>query len=443
MYQGAAFMSKGQSIDNGRPKHFDKTGYVRRDLEEEIWEYIDSPEILAVVGPRQAGKTTLFYKINSELDNSHFISFEDRDALNLFEEDEKEFAEMHLLGYDYLLIDEFQYAERGGKKLKYLYDAYPDKKIMITGSSTADMTVKGLKYLTGRVLKFQLFPFNFSEFLRYKDKKLYGIYTEKVERIKDWLKTGEDPSISDTILKKLEKLRKEYTIYGGYPRVVLSDTDKKKRKILENVVDTYLIREIRDVLGISKDRALMNLMKILALQIGEKTNYNSVCEKGEITYNDLKKWLNVLEHTFVLKQVRPFYTNKKKEVVKAPKLYFYDNGFRNSIIKSFGGLELRQDKGELNENFFFTQSQEELKYWRTKSKAEVDFILDVDMNEGGPYPFEIKTTPKVTRSFRSFQKKYSPKRSFIMNEKELRMDGGTYFVPLVFSGELVEEVGRV
>ncbi len=435
-------MVEERSEEDNWSKVFDKEGYIKRDLEDEIWEYMDSPEILAVVGPRQAGKTTLFYKIHSELDNSHFISFEDRDALNLFEESEKEFAEIHLEAYDHLLIDEFQYAGKGGKKLKYLYDAYPNKKILITGSSAADMTVKGLKYLTGRVLKFRLFPFNFDEFLRYKDQRLHDLHMKKSEKIKSWIKSEGDLGISDTVLKKLEKLRKEYAVYGGYPRVVLSDTEKKKQKILDNIVDTYLIREIRDVLGISKDREIMNLMKILALQIGEKTNYNSVCEKGEITYKDLKKRLNVLEHTFVLKQVRPFYTNKKKEVVKAPKLYFYDNGFRNSIIKSFGDLELRQDKGELNENFFFTQSRRELKYWRTKSKAEVDFILDVDMKEGGPYPFEIKTTPRVTRSFRSFQKKYKPRKSFIMNEKELKRDEDAYFVPLVFSGKLLREVGN-
>lgn len=417
------------------PEDFDESAYVERDLEEEIMEHIDDPEILAVTGPRQSGKTTLLKKIETRLSNSNFVTFQDRDVLDLFEEDEKDFAEIHLEPYDYLVIDEFQYAKNGGKKLKYLYDSYPEKRILITGSSTADMTVQGLKHLTGRVLKFRLYPFSFGEFLRYRDKDLYRLYSKKEGKIRNWINGGE-LSISKSSLESLEKLRKEYAIYGGYPRVVLSESEKKKRKILKNIVETYLIREVGDALGISKDRKMKDLMRILALQMGDKVNYSSICDKVGINYQKLKEWLNILEHTFVLRQVRPFFTNKKKEVVKAPKIYFYDNGFRNSILNSFNDLKLRDDRGELNENYFFTQAREELKYWRTKSKAEVDFILD----KKRPIPFEIKSTGKVTRSFRSFQKKYDPDFSFIMNETELDRKEGIKLLPLIFSRKAVEEI---
>ncbi len=408
--------------------------YVRRDIEDDIQRYMDSPEILAIIGPRQAGKTTLFYKIHSELENSNFISFEDRDVLSVFEENEKEFAELYLEGYDYLLIDEFQYAERGGKRLKYLYDKYPGKKILITGSSAADMTVKGLKYLAGRVFKFKLFTFSFREFLRYRDGDLYRSFRNREKDINGWINGDKEMSISETIMDRLEGLRREYAVYGGYPRVVLSDTEEEKRIVLDNIVDTYLLREIRDVLGITEDREILNLMKLLALRMSEQINYTAVCEKGGISYNDLKRWLNILEHTFVMEQVRPFYTNKQKEVVKAPKIYFYDSGFRNAILNSYHSLDLRQDRGELNENFFFTQAKKELKYWRTKSKAEVDFILDDKV------PFEIKTTPKITRAFRSFLEKYPTPMAFVMNENVLKRKKNTLFVPLVFSERLVKDV---
>lgn len=416
---------------------FDEESYVERDLEEEIMKYIEDPEILAVTGPRQSGKTTLLKKIETRLENSNFVSFEDRDILGLFEEDVKEFAEMYLEGHDYLIIDEFQYAGEGGKKLKYLYDAYPEKKILITGSSAADMTVKGLKYLTGRVLKFRLYPFSFSEFLRYRNKDLYRLYSKRTEDIEKWL-SGGGLNISETTLDELEDLRKEYVVYGGYPRVVLSEDKEKKEKILKNIVDTYLIREVGEVLGISEDRKMKDLMRILALQMGDKVNYSSICDKTGINYQKLKGWLNILEHTFVIRQVRPFFTNKKKEVVKAPKVYFYDNGFRNSIIKSFRKPELREDQGEINENFFFTQVTEELKYWRTKSGAEVDFVLEAEP----PVPFEIKTKARITRSFRSFQKKYQPELSFIINEKEVRKEDSTFFTPLVFSETVVKQVSE-
>jgi len=412
--------------------------YVKRSLEKEIQKYINSPEILAIVGPRQAGKTTLLYKIHTELKNSNFISFEDREKLNLFEEDEKEFAEIHLKDHNYLLIDEFQYAEEGGKKLKYLYDTYPDKKILITGSSTANMTVKGLKHLTGRVLRFKLHPFSFKEFLRYKNKKLHNLYTKKGKQIKKWIKKGKKPEVSKTILTKLERLRKEYIIYGGYPRVALSDSKEKKKKILDNIVDTYLIKEIKDVLGISEDKEIEKLMKILALQMGDKTNYNTVREKTGLHHTKLKKRLNILEHTFILKQVNPFYTNKQKEIVKSPKIYFYDNGFRNSLLNSFQKPELRDDHGKLNENFLFTQAKRELKYWRTKSKAEVDFIIE--KNTSNPIPLEVKTTPNITKSFRSFQEKYQPEKAFIMNEKELKKEEKTFLIPLIFSEQVIDQI---
>ncbi|MFB6207982.1 MAG: ATP-binding protein [Candidatus Nanohaloarchaea archaeon] len=403
--------------------------YVKRDLGEEIQKYMDAPEIIAVVGPRQAGKTTLLKEIESGLENSNFVSFEDRDVLRLFEEDEKEFAELHLEEYDYLLIDEFQYADEGGKKLKYLHDEYPEKKILITGSSAAEMTIQGLKHLTGRVLKFRLKPFSFREFLRYRDKKLFQLFREREEKLDGWIKGKEELDITDATLEKLEELRKEYAVYGGYPRVVLAESEEEKQKVLESIVETYLIREIGEVMGIEDDREMEDLMRVLALQMGEKTKYNSICQKAEITHQKLKDRLNVLEHTFVLKQVRPFYTNKQKEISKNPKIYFHDNGFRNALINSFQELELRKDQGELNENFFFTQSEKELKYWRTKSKAEVDFVKkNQDLNA-----YEVKTAPKTTRSMRSFQKKYEPEKMFVMNQEKMERTETEVFLPLIFS----------
>ncbi|MFB6245545.1 MAG: ATP-binding protein, partial [Candidatus Nanohaloarchaea archaeon] len=395
---------------------------------------MDSPEILAVVGPRQAGKTTLFQNIHEQLDNSRFVSFEDRDVLRTFEEDEKEFAELYLEDVDYLLIDEFQYAEEGGRKLKYLYDEYPEKKILITGSSAADMTIRGLKHLTGRVMKFRLMPFSFREFLRAKEGELYQLFEKKEKKLESWVESGEELSLSQTSLERLEKLRKEYTVYGGYPRVVLSETEEEKQKVLDNIVDTYLIREIGDVMGITEDREFEDLMRILALQMGEKTNYSSITSKAEISYEKLKERLSILERTFVLRQVRPFYTNKQKEITKSPKIYFYDNGFRNSLLKSFQELEMRKDRRELNENFFFTQARSELKYWRTKSRAEVDFVKqNQEINA-----YEVKSKPKTTKSIRSFQEKYGPEKMFIMNQEKIQKTESETFVPLVFSQRVSE-----
>jgi predicted AAA+ superfamily ATPase len=404
--------------------------YVERDLEGELWDYMDKPEILAVVGPRQSGKTTLFKRLESDLDNSNYVTFEDRDVLEVFEEGEKEFAKLYIEGFDYVLIDEFQYADEGGSKLKYLYDEY-DVKILITGSSAADMTIEGLKHLTGRVLRFNLYPFSFEEFLRYRDEDLYSLYVEKQGKFRDWLNGDVELSLTDNTLGRLEKLRKEYAIYGGYPRVVLAESGEEKQKVLENIVETYLVGEIGDVMGIAEDKEFKDLMRVLALQMGEKTRYNSVSKKTGTGFQTLKERLSILEHTFVLEQVRPFFTNKQKEISKQPKIYFYDNGFRNALINNFNDLDIRKDQGELNENFFFTQARTELKYWRTKSRAEVDFVKEnSEVNA-----FEIKTAPKTTKSMRSFQEKYEPENLLVMNEKELEKNEVEVFVPLIFSGK--------
>lgn len=410
--------------------------YVKRDLEDRIWEYMDKPEIICVTGPRQSGKTTLLLKIHNDLGNSNFISFEDREILALFEEDIKDFAKLYLKDYDQLIIDEFQYAEKGGKKLKYLHDHYPNKKILITGSSVSDMTVKGLKHLTGRILIFQLYPFSFEEFLRYKDKKLYDIYEEKIKKLDRWIRSDSDLDLSLNIISRLEELRKEYTVYGGYPRVVLSEKKEEKRTVIKNIINTYLLREIRDVLHISEDREVRKLMKLLSLQAGELTKYSKISDSSGFPYQDLKEKMNILDYTFVTKLVNPFFTNKKKEIVKTPKVYFYDNGFRNGLIDNFRELENRKDRGELNENFFFSQAihyTEELKYWRTKSQAEVDFVLEKNSTE----PVEIKTTPKITRSLRSFSDKYDPNRCFVLNESQIeKAEENIFYLPLAFSGPL-------
>ena len=412
--------------------------YVKRDLQDIILRYIEKPEIISVTGPRQSGKTTLLYKVHSETDESKFISFEDREALDLFEEDIKNFAKIYLEDHDYLFIDEFQYAEKGGKKLKYLYDHYPNKKILITGSSVSEMTVKGLKFLTGRIFNFVLYPLSFEEFLRYRDKKLYKIYNEKKGMMEDWIRSKTRFDISRNLCSRFEKLRKEYTIYGGYPRVVLSEDTEEKKTVIKNIINTYLLREIRDILDISDDREVKKLMKLLSLQTGELTTYTNLSDRSGYTHQELKKKLNILEHTFVIKLLAPFFTNKQKEIVKTPKVYFFDNGFRNGLIDNFQPLENRMDRGELNENFFFSHAirkTKNLRYWRSKGKAEVDFVLK---NEN-VYPFEIKTTPKVTRSLRSFSDRYEPEYCFVVNEAELsERSEDKFYVPLWLSTPLCE-----
>lgn len=160
-----------------------KDRYVRRDLEREVEKFVDLRQVVAILGPRRSGKTTFLQHLAGKLEGSIYLSFEDQKVLDLFEGDIERFAKLHKGRY--LILDEFHYAKKGGKQLKYLFDFHPDLKIFISGSSMPELTIKAIKYLVGRVVVFNLLPFSFQEYLRAKDEKWEEIYVEVKEQVVD------------------------------------------------------------------------------------------------------------------------------------------------------------------------------------------------------------------------------------------------------------------
>ncbi len=403
--------------------------YIKRTLELELRRYINKREIMAIVGPRQSGKTTLMNSIFKGLEKAVFLNFEDREILELFNEDLKSFIELYIKNNDYIFIDEFQYSKNGGKNLKYIYDNY-NIKIIISGSSTSDLSVNSIKYLVGRIFVFTLYPFSFEEYLGYKEPILYNnIYLNK--------------KLTDIINEKIYSYFEEFCIYGGYPRVVLSESKKEKETVLKNIYNTYLLKEIREILNIRDDYKISKLASALALQVGSTINYNELSNITGFNYKDLLNKINILEKTFICLRSQPFYTNKRLELMKTPKIFFLDNGFRNIIIKNFQDLKNRPDKPMLYENFIASEIAKlgfDIKYWRTKSKAEVDFILE---KSGNIIPIEIKSdlkAPKFTKSFLSFIEKYKPKQKFIFSEKLYDEKNEVKFRPM-FSVE--KEINKI
>lgn len=396
--------------------------YIERFLENKIKRYLDKKEIIAIVGARQCGKTTLMKHIFKELKNAKFISFEDREVLELFTQDIKSFIEIYVKDIDYLFIDEFQYAKQGGKQLKYIYDNFKTK-IVVSGSSVPDLSIQSIKYLVGRIFVFNLYPLSFEEYLNYKDKKLFNIYSKG--------------RLSGVIIEKINKYYEKFAIYGGYPRVVVTEDKEEKIEVVKNIYNTYFLREIKEILQLQEDFKLSKLIKLLALQVGEIVNYNDLSPATGFDYKDLLKYLNILKKTFICVESKPFFTNKKKEIVKAPKIFFLDSGFRNFVIKNFQKLDDRTDYGMINENFIsseLTKQEIELRYWRTKAKAEVDFIVE---HGSKIIPFEVKSnlkTSKLTRSFRNFLENYKPKQGFVFSLTHLGKrkihNNYVYFYPL-------------
>ncbi len=386
--------------------------YIKRYLEDLILKYLDKPEIIAIVGPRQCGKTTLLKEIADKVSGDIFISFEDQSILSLFNNNLDDFINIYIKGKKYIFIDEFQYAKDGGKKLKYIFDHFPIK-ILVSGSSSIDLTVKVLKYLVGRIFVFNLYPLNFLEILSYKDKNYYDYLKEKQGIF--W--KNFETEISPEAHQKLMNFYEEYLIYGGYPRVVTSNSIEEKKEVLKSIYNTYFLREVKDILGLIDDYKLSNLIKGLALQIGNLVSYNELSDLSGYDYLSLKKYLGFIQKTFVADLIKPYFNNKRLEIVKTPKVYFYDTGLRNAVINDFRPLDERTDAGALLENGVFqqlTKTDYTYNFWHSKQKAEIDFVINLGQNK--KLALEIKNKAQILPS--SVFKKYYPEiKLFVLYRK--------------------------
>ena len=227
--------------------------YYKRDLELKLEQYLKSPEIIAIFGPRQVGKTTLLKEFYKKVQNPIFLTFEDIELKVLFEEDIKSFVALYIEPYEHIFIDEFQYAKMGGKHLKYIYDT-TDKKIFISGSSAMELSINAIKYLVGRIFVFNLYSFSFGEFLRVKDENLHKLYLKA------------DEKISVPLSAKIYTYLDEYMTYGGYPRVILSKSNEEKKEVLKNLLSIYLLRDIKEIAKIADETKMYKLLKSLSLQ---------------------------------------------------------------------------------------------------------------------------------------------------------------------------------
>lgn len=352
--------------------------YIERNIEKQlIKKYLKAPEIVAVVGPRQCGKTTMIKHLLEGVKNKTTLSFDNQEDKQMFEKEPDDFANKYIKKKGILFIDEFHYAKNGGKTLKYIFDTYDKPKIIISGSSVSDLTVQAIKYLVGRILVVNLYPFDFREFLKAKDSsmvKFYDKYRKKLD-----FKKNIDLSIFDKVIhKKFTRYYEEYLLFGGYPRVVLEKDKEFKKEILKDIYNTYFLREVRDILGLIDDYKLGNLIKALALQICSLVDYDDLGQISGFNFKTLKKYLNFLEKTYICCLIRPFFKNKRVEIVKNPKVYFIDTGMRNSIVNDFRKLADRTDKGSLAENGLasqFLKQKINFNFWRDKNKNEIDFVL--------------------------------------------------------------------
>ena len=376
--------------------------YIKRNLETKIKLLLDSPEIIAVVGSRQAGKTTLLKHISSGLESVNWVNFEDQVVLDLFDRDIKAFILIHIVPYKNIFIDEFQYSRIGGKNLKFIYDTIPNKKIFITGSSHADISVRALKYLVGRVFICELFPLSFGEFILFKNTNLAN-----------YLETNKQ--VSREVIAELIPLMEEFIKYGGYPKVVMADNIPLKQEVLKNIVNTYFLRDIREGLGLVDEAPLRDLLKTIALSLGSLVPYKKLIDVSNFDHLKLKKYVSFFEKTYITYNVKPFFKNKLKEIIKTPKIYFLDSGLCNTLLQDFRAPNDRPDGGGIFEMATvseFVKNNYTVQYWRTKNGMEVDIIAT--SNEAHlACEVKLKQEQNTVLSLENFAKEYKNFKPYI------------------------------
>ena len=372
---------------------------IKRKILPKLINELNDKKITALVGSRQVGKTTLMKEIKKKTKDSEYITFDDLEILDIFENNIKLFIEQYVKKNKILFIDEFQYAKNGGKNLKYIYDT-EKCKLFISGSSSPELTINSLQYLVGRVNIINIYPLTFDEYLNYKDVK-------KVSYLK---------STRNKELNNLKNYFEDYLKTGGYPGIV---TSKNKFEDLKNLIRTYLFKEIKDVLAYKNIHEYEYLMKRLSIQDGSLLNKSSISNDLDINRKKIDELINVLANTYILNIVKPFYKNKSKELIKSPKAYFQDLGLKNALLNNYNDLSLREDKGTILESFVLSQfirNNIELNFWNWKNIHETDFVFEKD---GEVIGIEVKSklkSAKLTLSMKKFIEELKPSKLYVLNE---------------------------
>lgn len=405
---------------------------IKRQVFEELKSHLDKKEISLIVGPRQAGKTTLMMLLKDYIEaqgkKTIFLNLDIESDRQFFISQDQLLRKIALeIGKEgYVFIDEIQRKENAGLFLKGLYDMNLSYKFIVSGSGSIELKEKIHESLAGRKRIFELSTVNFIEFVNYKTNYRYKSKLAEFFLVET---------------KKVQGLLEEYLSFGGYPRVVLEETVAEKRRVIAELYQSYLERDISYLLGVQKTESFTALARVMASQIGNITNLSELSNTLGISVSTVKDYLWYMEKTFLIDRITPYFKNTRKEITKSPVFYFYDLGMRNYALGIFGISQISSESGFLFQNFVYHILKEKIKnsaakthYWRSIDKAEVDFIVD-KIKEIVPVEVKYKRLlkPEMTRSFQSFLTKYQPKKGYVIHlgeaMKKQKEDTNISFLP--------------
>jgi predicted AAA+ superfamily ATPase len=323
-------------------------------------------KVVIIYGPRRVGKTTLLKKYLEDKNDYLFVTGEDIFVHEALSSSSIEALKNFIGNKKRLIIDEAQCIPSIGKNLKLIVDHIPDIRVIVTGSSTLDLTQSMSEPLTGRKHTITMLPIAQIELCDIENQ------VESRARLDERL------------------------IFGSYPEVISLKGDDARRENLHELVSSYLFKDILALEGIKKTKKLVDLLILLTFQIGKEVSHNELATQLSMSRTTIEKYLDLFEKTFVLINIRGFSKNLRSEVTKSSRYYFCDNGVRNALINNFNTLSLRNDVGALWENYLVVERikrQNCLRqwsnnyFWRTYDQKEIDFVEERD---GKTFAYEFK-----------------------------------------------------
>jgi len=363
---------------------------IPRTITSSILQRLNKGKAIIILGPRQSGKTTLLKEFQRLYPNdANYYNCDDAETRALFSSGSISMLRQLFGNMKMLLIDEAQKIENAGLAIKIIVDNLPGVQVIATGSSAFELSDKLNEPLTGRKWEYQLLPLSFEE-----------------------LATHSTPF--DEI--RLLKLR---LMYGTYPDVV--NNPGLEQDVLAELCTSYLYKDVFTMNDIRKPELIEKLLNALALQLGSEVSFNELAQLLQTDPATIERYILMLERAFIVFRITNFSTNQRNEIKKSRKIYFYDNGVRNSLLSDFKPVELRTDIGALWENYVVSEFTKKHAYyrvnsrqhfWRSSSSGEVDYI---EIQNAQINAFEIKWNPTRKAKVRSFLNLYPDAKVNLVN----------------------------
>lgn len=417
-----------------------------RKIEQQLLNQASNRKISFLLGARQVGKTTLLKTLIEKLSSHGKSLFLDLDVLSNYEKIstfEALMATLKVNGYQepeshffYLFLDEFQHYPAVGRIMKNVYDNTKNIKIYASGSSSLTMKEQIQESLAGRKIINRMYPLDFEEFLWFKDQERLIRNFSNLQSLR-----GENlqPALTD-----YEPLLEEFLVFGGYPEVALKTLPAEKKIVLQSIFDLYVKKDLSDHLRMEKVLGMKKVIEFLAVNNGQKIKYERICTLASLPSHSVRKYIEILEETYLIKVVRPYHSNKNKELIKIPKIYFIDSGISNFFCNNFNNLALRNDSGYLLENFILAElvktGLSTIYFWQDKNRNEVDFIIE----QGETLiPLEVKNKVHLKqddfRGLASFADNYPNTKSRYLVNRGIQKKQHEMFLILPYALGLVTE----